>query len=52
MHEKKEFTIEEVWDTYHTMDRIITPRLIACKNLDKHSYTPDHDNMEKWNCTI
>lgn len=28
MHEKEEFTIEEVWGTYHSMARIITPRLM------------------------
>lgn len=31
MHEKEEFTIEEVWGRYHSMARIITPRLMRAK---------------------
>lgn len=49
---KNDYPIEEVWNTYHTLARLIVPRLQAFKALEKHGYCPDFKGMREWNCAI
>ena len=49
---KHDFPIDEIWGTYHTLARLIAPRLQAFKALDKHGYAPDFNNMQEWNKAI
>ena len=49
---KNDFPIDEIWGTYHTLARLIVPRLKAFKALDKHGYAPDFNNMQEWNKAI
>lgn len=49
---KNDYPIEEVWNTYHTLARLIVPRLQAFKALEKHGYCPDFKGMREWNCVI
>ena len=49
---KHDFPIDEIWGTYHTLARLIVPRLQAFKALDKHGYAPDFNNMQEWNKAI
>ena len=35
---KNDFQIDEVWNTYHTIAKLIVPRLQTFKALDKHGY--------------
>ena len=47
-----DFPIDEVWNTNNALAQLIVPRLQAFKELDKHGYPPDFDDMRKWNNTI
>ncbi|MBR3572270.1 MAG: hypothetical protein IKN99_03370 [Bacteroidales bacterium] len=49
---KHDYPISEVWNTDNTLARLIAPRLIAYKELDKHGYPPDVGDMTKWNHII
>ena len=49
---KHDFPIEEIWGTYHTLARLIVPRLQAFKALDKHGYAPGFNNIQEWNKAI
>ena len=49
---KNDFQIEEVWNTYHIIAKLIVPRLQAFKALDKHGYCPYFKDMREWNCAI
>ena len=49
---KNDYPIEEVWNTYHTLARLIVPRLQAFKALEKPGYCPDFKGMREWNCAI
>lgn len=49
---KNDYPIEEVWNTYHTLARLIVPRLQAFKALEKHGYCPYFKGMREWNCAI
>ena len=49
---KHDFPIEEIWGTYHTLARLIVPRLQAFKSLDKHGYAPGFNNIQEWNKAI
>ena len=49
---KHDFPIEEIWCTDNTLARLIVPRLQAFKQLDKHGYPPDFNDMRAWNNTI
>ena len=49
---KHDFPIDEIWGTYHTLARLIVPRLQAFKTFDKHGYAPDFNNMQEWNKAI
>ena len=49
---KHDFPIEEIWGTYHSLARLIEPRLQAFKALDKHGYAPGFNNIQEWNKTI
>lgn len=49
---KHNFPIEDVWNTYCTLARLIAPRLQAFKTLDKHGFCPDFRNMQEWNNAI
>ena len=47
-----EYPIEEVWNTENVLAQLIVPRLLAFKELDKHGYPPDFNDMRAWNKTI
>lgn len=47
-----DYPIEDVWNTYHILARLIVPRLQAFKDLDKHGYCPDFKDMNGWNNAI
>ena len=49
---KHDFPIEEIWGTYHSLARLIVPRLQAFKALDKHGYAPGFNNIQEWNKAI
>ena len=49
---KHDYPIEEIWNTDNTLARLIVPRLRAFKQLDKHGYPPDFNDMRTWNNTI
>lgn len=49
---KHDFPIEEIWNTDNTLARLIVPRLQAFKQLDKHGYPPDFNDMRAWNKAI
>ena len=49
---KHDFPIEEIWGTYHTLARLIVPRLQAFKALDKYGYAPGFNNIQEWNKAI
>lgn len=49
---KHDYPIEEVWGTCHTLAHLITPRLIAFRDLDKHGYAPDFQDIRSWNKAI
>jgi len=49
---KHDYPISEVWNTDNILARLIAPRLIAYKELDKHGYPPDVGDMTKWNHII
>lgn len=49
---KKDFPIEEVWNTNNALAQLIVPRLLAFKELDKHGCPPDFKDMREWNNTI
>ena len=49
---KHDYPIEEIWNTDNTLARLIVPRLQAFKQLDKHGYPPDFNDMRAWNNTI
>lgn len=49
---KHDFPIDEIWNTDNTLARLIVPRLQAFKQLDKHGYPPDFNDMRTWNNTI
>ena len=49
---KHDFPIEEIWGTYHTLARLIVPRLQAFKALDKDGYAPGFNNIQEWNKAI
>ena len=42
---KHDFPIDEIWNTDNTLARLIVPRLQAFKQLDKHGYPPDFNDM-------
>ena len=45
---KNDYPIDEVWNTYHTIARIVVPRLKAFRALDKHGHPSDFTSMEAW----
>lgn len=47
-----DYPIEEIWGTYHTLARLIAPRLQAFKALEKHGFPPKFNNIEEWNKAI
>ena len=49
---KHDFPIEEIWGTYHSLARLIVPRLQAFKALDKYGYAPGFNNIQEWNKAI
>lgn len=49
---KHDFPIDEIWNTDNTLARLIVPRLQAFKQLDKHGYPADFNDMRTWNNTI
>ena len=49
---KHDFPIDEIWNTDNTLARLIIPRLQAFKQLDKHGYPADFNDMRTWNNTI
>ena len=49
---KHDYPIDEVWVTYSTLAQLIVPRLLAFKELDKHGYPPDFNDMRGWNKAI
>lgn len=49
---KHDFPEIEVWNTYHYLAQLITPRLIAFKALDKHGHCPAFKDMREWNNAI
>ena len=49
---KHDFPIEEIWGTYHTLARLIVPRLQAFKALDKYGYAQGFNNIQEWNKAI
>ena len=46
---KHDFPEIEVWNTYHYLAQLITPRLMAFKALDKHGHCPAFKDMREWN---
>lgn len=49
---RNDYSTEEVWGTCHTLAQLIAPRLLAFKELDKHGYPPDFNDMRGWNKAI
>lgn len=49
---KNDFPIGEVWGTYHTLAKLIVPRLRAFKALDKQGYAPGFKDIADWNLAI
>lgn len=49
---KNDFPIEDVWGTYHVLAKLIVPRLLAFKALNKHGKPADFENMREWNNAI
>ena len=49
---KNDYPIEEVWNTDNTLAKLITPRLLAFKALEKHGGPPELKDMREWNNAI
>ena len=49
---KKDYPIEEVWNTNNALAQLIVPRLLAFKELDKHGCPSDFKDMREWNNAI
>ena len=49
---KHDYPIEEVWNTENTLARLIAPRLVSFRDLDKHGAPDDFQDMRQWNNAI
>ena len=49
---KNDYPIEEVWNTDNTLAKLITPRLLTFKALEKHGGPPELKDMREWNNAI
>lgn len=49
---KHDYPIEDVWNTDNTLAKLIVPRLLAFKALNKHCGPSDFKDMREWNRTI
>ena len=47
-----DYQLEKVWNTNNTIAQLIVPRLLAFKDLDKHGYPGDFNDMRAWNKAI
>lgn len=46
------YPMEEIWNTERALAWVITPRLRAFKDLDKHGGPDDFKDLKEWNDTI
>ena len=49
---KHDYPIEEVWNTKNTLARLIAPRLVTFRDLDKHGHPGGFKDIREWNATI
>ena len=49
---KHDFPIDEGWNTKNTLARLIAPRLVTFRDLDKHGCPDGLKDMREWNATI
>lgn len=49
---KHVYPIDEVWNTENTLAKLIVPRLLAFKALDRHGYCPEFKGMREWDNAI
>ena len=49
---KHDYPISDTWGTYHTLARLIAPRLRAFEALDKHGCPPEMGDLRRWNQAI
>lgn len=49
---KHDFPIGEVCGTYHVLAKLISPRLMSFKALDKNGYAPGLHDINEWNKVI
>lgn len=49
---KNDYPIEEVWNTKKTLARLIAPRLVTFRDLEKHGHPDGFKDMREWNATI
>ena len=49
---RNDYPIEEIWNTDNALAQLIVPRLQAFKELDKHGYPGDFNDMRAWNKAI
>ena len=49
---KHDFPIDEVWNTKNTLARLIAPRLVTFRDLEKHGHPDGFKDIREWNATI
>ena len=49
---KHDYQIEEVWNTKNTLARLIAPRLVTFRDLEKHGHPDGFKDIREWDATI
>ena len=49
---KHDFPIDEVWNTKNTLARLIAPRLVTFRELEKHGHPDGFKDKREWDATI